>query len=302
MKTVLLSLADKVDKGGTLNEAMAEYPRVFREHVLGAVAAGEVAGLLPIVLDDIALDYEFAMMASNRIWKWFSRVLWILAITTVPTATVMPIALHSLFAGARGAIMEYMNQFFRIYLPLMTIPPLAFFIGAWWLKLPQNRRLYYRLELKVPKVSSVSANRSLAAFTRMLCRLQNAGIMPTKAWEVASRVPENLLIADRLQAQTPMIARGGRFSDALMATGLFPNDSMRLLATGESSGQVADSLQRIATYYQEAAKFSAQKANVWEFDIALTAFLIVTGVTMITNFHGYATDIFPAVDKFMGSN
>ena len=135
------------------------------------------------------------------------------------------------------------------------------------------------LILKVPAYGRASKERSLAGFSRILWRLQNAGILPIAAWDTASRASENIVIARRLHGQLDAVRSGGSFSDALAATRLFSSEDQRVLAMGESAGQTVDILQRIAGYHEDAAltsigraKWFAIKIVIWVNVIAIAVF------------------------------
>jgi general secretion pathway protein F len=312
MKSIIQSLVSHVAEGRTLNAGMAEFPRAFPPHITATVEAGEVGGLLPLMLGDIALDYELSLKASNRILKGISLTLWVTAIGSLLLAPALPLMVRGFFSALEtsqgtspgSSLLTMMGPFlsllFKVLIPITAAVLLAYHGTAWYLKLPEQRKRYHTLVLKVPNFGQASRDRSVASFTRILWSLQNAGVYPIKAWEVASKVPENSVIAESLQAQTASIARGGRYSDALSQAGVLSADDIRLLANGESTGQVIDSLQRIAAYYQDAAIVSATKAAQYGLRLAIIAAIIGTGVATIGSV-GYFGELFNGVDKYFGT-
>lgn len=311
MRRIIEQLAVGVQSGGTLNEGMAQFPRAFPPHIVGTVAAGEVAGLLPLMLGDIALDYELAIRASNRVMKFISWMLWTTTYGLFLVTPAIPLMMRGGFAameaGATGGLpffLKMMQPFFsvtmHITLPLLVIPTVLYHGIAWYLKQPHMRNTYYSLVLKMPGYGKASRERSMASFSRILWRLQNAGVMPIKAWEVASRVPENSVLAANVQAQTNSIAAGGRYSDALVRAGFFSQDDIRMIQTGESTGQLPDSLQRIAAYYEDAALVSANSAKWIGLRISILFVIIASGAATI-GATSYMGEMINSVDKYMGT-
>jgi len=309
MRKILESLAANVQTGGTLADGMAVFPRAFRPHVVGTVAAGEVGGLLPIMLADIALDYELALRASSRATKFISWSIWSTTFGFFLTAPALPLMMRGGFAAANQAggteFIGKMMQPFIAFTMHVTFPILAFLFGAYHigaliLKQPSMARTYHTLILKLPRFGKASRERSIASFTRILWRLQSAGVMPIKSWEVASRVPENSVIAESLQAQKNFIANGGRYSDALTQADVLTYDDIRQLSVAESTGQVTETLQRIAAYYEDAASVSAGKAKYLGLQIAIFFLILSMGATLIGT-SSYFGEMIDGVDKFMGS-
>jgi type IV pilus assembly protein PilC len=182
----------------------------------------------------------------------------------------------------------------------MGIVIAAYHIGAAIIRQPGMRPLVHRLVLRVPNFGYASKERSLASFSRILWRLQSAGILPIQAWDAASRAAENVVIATRLYEQVETIRSGKKFSEALAATGLFSSEDQRVLAAAELAGSTGDILQRIAAYHEDAA-ISAVGRTRW----MIIRVLIMINVLSIAAI-GYATirqvqNQFDWVDWFMKS-
>ncbi|HEY3299072.1 MAG TPA: type II secretion system F family protein, partial [Armatimonadota bacterium] len=312
MKRIIAELAARVEAGGSLNEGMSHFPRAFPEHIAGTVAAGEVGGLLPLVLGDIALDYELALRASSRVIKGWSWFLWINSIVLLWSAPAIPMMVRGGFSamestGGQAGLQfvsvmmgPYLSLLFKVLIPITALVLLIYFGISWYLKLPSQRRLYYSLVLKMPNYGQASRDRSVASFTRILWRLQSAGVLPIKAWEVASRVPENAIISDSLQSQTSFIANGGRYSEALSNAQALSADDIRLLTNGEATGQLIDSLQRVAGYYEDAAMTSSTRANWFGLRIAIFFAILSGGIATIGSV-SYVGEILKGVDKYFGT-
>lgn len=313
MRKIALRMASRVQNGEQLSDCMAEFPRAFAPHIVGCVAAAEVAGLMPLVLGDIALDYEIALRASNRIGKMISWALWVNAFIMILLAPFASMTIKEGFKaidsgkiGEHTPKLEVVGQVFSPilhYIMTKLFIPMVLIVGVYHLVMlilrqPSMTRLRHQLVLKVPWASKVSRERSLASFSRILWRLQNAGILPIRAWDVASRVPENTIIGASLQAQTPLISSGAKFSDALKATNLFTYDDLRVLQTAEMSGQTIDTLQSISTQYEDSAMTSAGKARWIGLRIAVIATLIGTGVFLCWS-ATYLHAAFEVTDKWI---
>ena len=60
-------MADDIEGGSTLSEAMAKYPRCFDRLFVNMVAAGETGGVLDLILSRIADFKEKAMRLKARV-------------------------------------------------------------------------------------------------------------------------------------------------------------------------------------------------------------------------------------------
>ena len=292
-------LAAQVGAGGTLTSAMTEFPRAFPPHVIGVVNAGELGGFLPPIVGDVALDYEISQRATSRGIKFFTWMLWINALAQLPLA---PIPLMMFKPGmedvAVGVVQGIVLSVKYVVVPII-LAVLAYFTAAWMLRQPSMRPISHSMILRVPWAGRASRQRSMASFTRILWRLQNAGILPIHAWEAASRSAENVIIAEKLHGQLDAVKAGRKFSDAMQATEMFREDDARLLAMGESSGQTTDSLQRIAAFYEDAALYSAGRARWLGIHVAIAANIVSLGVVSICIAKIYP-NMFKWVDWYFG--
>ena len=297
---ISLALSGLVQSGVPLSVAMENYPKAFPMHVRGTIAAGELGGFLPFAVGDIANDYEIALKSSTRIARFLSVFIWVNAISLMVFIPLGPLFFRGVFSlgdpaaqylGLGEKLMMVVQPLFR-FIVMYSLPALALYLFGYYMikhhySLPQNRLRYYELLLRIPRMGRISKERSLASFSKILWRLQTSGILPIQSWEAASKTPENLFIAETLAKQTDRIRGGVTFSDALTSTGLFSEDDQRILETSEKSGRATDSLQRIASFYQDAALVSAGRSRWVSTRIGCLVWIIVLGLIAIFFWHSY---------------
>jgi len=308
MRFVCERMATLVQMGQSLSTAMTEFPRVFPPHVIGVTMAGELGGFLPAVVGDIALDYELEQRASNRWSKTISNVLWINAIGTLLVAPFLPLMYSTAATMDSNSPLDYLQAGLNAWLHYVTTymaPPLALVLGAYFiakfvLRQPNMRSVRDALRLRAPAgIGRANRLRSLASFTRILWRLQQAGILPIQAWDAASRAAENTHIAARLYQQVDAVRSGRKLSEALGATGLFTSEDQRVMALGESSGETADILHRMAAYYEDAALTAAGRGKWFMTRIAIWANILALAYVFYCTEIKTSMNIMDFVDKFM---
>ena len=279
LRRITERMAERVNAGEQLSQAMEEFPRAFPPHVVGVIAAGELGGFLPVVIGDIALDYDLAQRASSRVLRYISQLLWLNAIGTVLVSPVFPAFFTPGVTSVGTMLPVYLRLVLKYAIPPLVILIGGYHIGAAVLRRRSMRPVAHSLVLRVPWAGRASKERSLASFSTILSRLQNAGIAPIQAWDAASRASENTVIASRLQEQVEAVRAGRKFSEALAATSLFTGEDQRVLATAESAGQTPDALQRMSAYYADAAAVSAGRTK-W---LGLRAAILATLLSILVS-------------------
>src|SRR2546428_9452178 len=67
MKKTIIKVADSVQSGSTFSDALALHPRVFNDLYVNMVKAGEVGGVLELVLTRLAEFQEKAAKIKNKV-------------------------------------------------------------------------------------------------------------------------------------------------------------------------------------------------------------------------------------------
>jgi type IV pilus assembly protein PilC len=296
MVSIAGRLSELVQSGETLSSSMEEFPHAFPPNVIGVIRASEVGGFLAIVMEDIALDYELASRASAGKIRWLAGGLWINGIGTILVAPLFSIGTQNFLDAMKpggslnfAAIARNYLSWTGVHLVLpMAIIYLIYLLTVYTMRQPSMRYTAHRMLLRMPLgYGRASRERSLASFTRILWRLQNAGVLPIKSWDAASYAAENVYVAAQLHDQLDGIRSGMKFSEALAASGLFTSDDLRQVSIGEASGLVPDALQRTAAYYEDAANTTAGRTKWYGVRLAGIVNIIAIGVV------AYCMEILP---------
>jgi type II secretory pathway component PulF len=131
MRAVACKMASRVETGGRLSDAMQEFPLLFPPHIVNCVYAGEVGGFLPVILGDIALDYELSQRASNRWIRLAVFLGWINAIAVVMVAPLVPSLYTPGVEDLQGAVTAY----FHFVVPRIVLPTIVAFTSYYLIKI-----------------------------------------------------------------------------------------------------------------------------------------------------------------------
>jgi len=299
LSKVTFEMAEGARTGGRISDVMERYPKIFEDHIVGLVRAGELGGFLEIALSEIALNYEQNVALFRG--AWIPKLMAVQAIYAL--ALAIPL-FHDLLdpagleKGFTGNLMVYlMHEAILLPLTFCIIQGVKF---AWNRgQQPQLRHLRDSWTLRVPPFGDLHRQAALASFVRMLRRLYHAGVSPIPAWEGASRTASNVVIRDRLASSYDMMQKGVSLPDAFAATGLFNGNIEQLLMTGHLSGQVVESLDQIAEYYQNQVDEASKKAKFGILRIGIITMLVLGGITIAWAAHSYFAALFHFGDSMM---
>jgi len=274
-----VSLRARVMEGASLAQALAEFPDSFPEIFRATVAAGEQSGRLEIVLDKLA-DYAEARDALKQ--KILAALAYPLLLTLVAVAVVAGLLtwvvpqivgvfqnLHQTLPLATRALIA-LSAFLRGWGWLLLLVLIAALVAARVaLRAEAMRYRWHELLLRMPLVGRLTRAANTARATRTLALLADSAVPLLDALGIAAQVVPNLPMREALRRAAFKVREGSAFSRALGESGQFPPVALRLIASGERSGELPRMLGEAAAQQQR------------ELDRWLTALTAVLGPAVI---------------------
>ncbi len=255
-----MALRARVMEGASLAQALGEFPDSFPDIFRATVAAGEQSGRLDNVLEKLA-DYADARDALKQ--KILAAVAYPLLLTLVAIAVVT--GLLTWVVPQIVGVFENLHQ----QLPLATrilIALSAFLRGSGWLivlvlvvlaagarvalRNDATRRRWHAFVLRIPVAGRLTRAANTARATRTLALLAESAVPLLDALGIAAQVISNLPMRDALRRAAFKVREGSAFSRALGESGQFPPVALRLIASGERSGQLPRMLGEAAAQQQ----------------------------------------------------
>lgn len=285
---VIMGVRSKVVEGHTLADSLAQFPGVFPKLYRATVSAGEHAGHLDAILDRLA-DYTENHQAMQQ---------------KITTALIYPVLLTLIAIGVVAGLLGYVvPQVVSVFenmgqeLPVLTRGMIALsdFVtssGPYVLVLlialvVLFYRLYKRdgfrrrvdhLLLRLPLFGNLIRGKNSASFSRTLSILAGSGVPILSALQNSAETIGNLPMREAIEETAERVREGGSISASLQRSALFPPMTVHLIASGESSGNMEEMLERAAEQ-QERETTTTISAALGLFEPALV--LIMGAVVLI---------------------
>ena len=270
LKRVIGYVADDIEGGATLSEAMSKYPRCFNRLFVNMVAAGEVGGVLDIILQRLADFMEKAekLKAKVKGAMVYPSVVMFVALSivlalmikivpvfgevlsdigdgaTLPTLTLKLMAVSDWLLARKG-----LNAILVIVTPfvLMMLVRLIRQFGY-------GRFVLDTLNLKyIPVVRKICYKTSVARWTRTLGTLISAGVPILEALNIARETSGNEVYARMLGKVHHAIRQGDTFANPLRQSKSVDSIVVNMVDVGEETGDMDKMLDKIANNFDEEA-------------------------------------------------
>ncbi|MFH0986384.1 MAG: type II secretion system F family protein [Candidatus Omnitrophota bacterium] len=261
-KIVIEDLGNRIRQGELLSEAMGQYPSIFNHLTLGMIRTGERSGSLDEVLFKLAEHREKEQETRRKIQSALAYPM-VVVVTGVGTVFLMftfflP-KLTRLFSGMKQELpwvtkLLISSSGFMSHYGVLGITGIALLIAvvAWKTSGNKKKRALDALTLRVPFINRFVTTSEMARFSRSLGLLLKNGIPVYESLPLATETLDNLVLKARLaEASEAMMNRGCTLSESFNRSGVFPEFLLSMIAVGEESGKLEESLDQIASSYEK---------------------------------------------------
>jgi type IV pilus assembly protein PilC len=262
LKDILGELALSIEGGSTFSEALAQHPKIFNRLFVNMVKAGELGGVLEVVLKRLAEFSEKAQKIKGKVKAamFYPTAVMIVAVGILVLLMVFVIPkFKEVFAGMNMTLPWFTNFVMGIsdlvknhILP--TMGGVAIFVVLFLVvvnKTKLGRRLWDMFKLKVPIVGPVVSKVSIGRFTRTLGTLVSSGVPILQALTIVKETAGNVVIAGAISSVHESVKEGETITAPLEGSGVFPPMVVSMVDVGEQTGALPEMLLRIADNYDE---------------------------------------------------
>lgn len=259
-RALTVALRARVMEGAALAQAMAEFPETFPDVYRASVAAGEQSGQLDTVLEKLA-DHAEARDALAQ--KLIGALAYPLLLTLVAAAVVTGLLafvvpqIVSVFQGTGQAlplatrVLLAVSDFLRAWGWLLLLVLAGAVVGAALaLRRDTIRHRWHAIVLRLPLLGRLTRAANTARAARTLALLSGSAVPLLDALSITAQVVPNLPMREALRRAAVRVREGTAFARALADSGHFPPVALRLIASGERSGQLPRMLDQAARQQQ----------------------------------------------------
>ena len=259
---VIKQIADDVEDGTPLSEAMKKHP-MFDPFVISMIRSGEVAGRLDASVDQVADNVESNYELTSKIrgaMLYPSVILFVtVAIGIFVTSYVLPkiTSIVRELSGGSGLpwyteVVMTIGSFMGSYWWAVVIILLGGMAGGWYyINTKDGRAEWDTILLKIPIIGHLVANVYLARFAENLSVLIQGGIPMVQALLIVADVVNNEHYKDIILAGAENVKKGGFLSETLSRHASIPPMVTQMVAIGEESGKLNETLRHIAQFYSK---------------------------------------------------
>ena len=263
LKNTIDKLADSVQSGSTFSDALALHPKIFNDLYVNMIKAGEVGGVLELVLTRLSEFQEKASKIKNK----------------VLSAMVYPVIVMTMAVGIMCFLLVFIvPRFEAIFHDLLgdkPLPPVTRFVlgvsgfmqhhGLVLLaaivaivviynfigRTRKGRLVIDIFKLRMPLFGNLNRKTAISRFARTLGTLVTSGVPILQALNITRETAGNAAIARAIARVHDSVKEGESIVQPLEASKAFPAMVVSMIDVGEETGKLPEMLLKIADVYDD---------------------------------------------------
>jgi type IV pilus assembly protein PilC len=264
-KKVIGYVADDIEGGCTLSEAMGKHPKAFDRLLVSMVAAGETGGVLDLILARCADFMEKAQKLKSRVKS--AMVYPIVVLTAAFTILLLLMKyvipqfktvleemigegkLHPITTAVLGVSNWIATQYG--WAIILGVPFGIIFLLRIVRKFRTGKYVLDSIKLKLPVMGQLTNKVSVTRWTRTLGTLIGAGVPILDAINVTRDTAGNEVFANMLNNVHNSIRQGDTFAGPLRQSKTVDLIVSNMVAVGEETGDLDKMLLKVADNFDE---------------------------------------------------
>jgi type IV pilus assembly protein PilC len=296
LRNTVNKLAEGVQSGGTFSESLAQHPRIFNDLYVNMVKAGELGGVLEVVLTRLA---EFQEKAAKIKSKVIAAMVYPSIVMTMALAIMAFLLIYivpkfeGIFHDMLGdkplpgitrfviSISRFVQEHWLILLGLIIVA----IVGRTFLSRTAGGRSFLdRVKLRLPLFGDVIRKTAISRFSRTLGTLVTSGVPILQALNITRATADNTVISNAIGQVHDSVKEGESIVQPLEASGAFPPMVISMIDVGEETGQLPEMLLKIADVYDDEVDNSVATLTAMLEPIMIVFLAVVVGTIVIALF------------------
>lgn len=259
-KAVLEDVAESIQSGDSLEQALAKHPLVFDSLYTSMVQAGQKGGVLDPILANLAEYYQNQLRLRNKIREAITYpvavLVFAMAVVSFIIAFIVPkfeeifSQMHQELPAATQLLIGASRAFAAYWYLFVGTPVLLY--GGFHMALRSRAfaTWVHKRVLGSPIFGMVALKVETARFARTLGTLQQAGVEILAGLGIVQQAAQNIVVANAIGQARESVRQGEQISAGLTSSNVFPELVVRMMRTAEGAGKLPQVCLKVAERFE----------------------------------------------------
>lgn len=255
------TIREDIQLGSSLSSAFSKHDKVFDQLYVNMIRVGESGGILPTILDRVAVYLEkseklrqkvqSAMIYPSVIVSMALAITLLLIIKVVPTFASIYDSLGQKLPAMTQMLIDLSNFLQHYFLMVVVAGVIAFFAFKKYRKTEMGCLQVDTLLLKLPIFGDLICKVAVSRFARTFATLSSSGVPILESLDIVGKTCGNRVIELLVDEVKESVKGGESIAIPLAKSSVFPPMVTKMIAIGEKSGQMEKMLTKVAEFYNE---------------------------------------------------
>ncbi len=260
LRRALQNVTAAMWEGFNLSQGLGRHPHIFSPMTIALISAAEESGSLSEVSQQLATYLENRDRLMHKVRAALTYPIFLCGFFTV----VLAIATFWLIPKFRDIYTGFGAKLPWLTETVFTINAFVLHYVAWmvagvaaaallfvlWARRPAGRAVIDRVLLTLPIFGPLLQRAAIARLCRSLAILLSGGIPINRGLELAQETSGNSVVAAAIRRAREEILKGNKIASSFKAQRIFPHMLIRMIATGEETGNLSRLLEKMADFYE----------------------------------------------------
>lgn len=279
--------------GDSFSKAMENQGNSFPPILINMVKSSELTGELPEALDDMAEYFTQTEEAKKEMISAMTYPCIVLLLAIVVSVFMMVYIVPQfaeIFTSMDGAeiptftkIVLNVSDFLKAN--LIKIVLVAILVIVIFVYLFKNVKVWRKgtqwILMHIPVVSNIIIYNEVAMFSKTFSSLLSHNVFITDSMKVLRKITNNEIYKALIFDTVNNLAAGEKVSTAFKDHWAFPAPAYEMIVTGEKTGQLAEMMGKVSSYYQSEHKNSVTRVKALMEPVIIVFLTVVVGMIVL---------------------
>ena len=286
------SLVFELTTGQTFSETLARQGNAFPPLLVNMIKSAEMTGNIEKTLDEMSEYYQeiedtkkaiiSAMAYPSVVMVFALGIVIFMLVYIVPKFTQVYESMNSEVNSITQICLD-LSEFFQtkyMYLIGGVLIFIVTFIVLWKNSLA-FKGFMQRIFMHLPVVGKLMIAKEMNLFARTFASLQKNNVLLTDSIDILSKITSNEVYKDIMMRTINNLIKGNKMSETFADHWAVPEIAYFMIVTGESTGELAEMLDKVADYYQKEERNTVGQIKTFIEPVMIVSLALVVGFILI---------------------
>ena len=274
--------------GESFSSALEKQGKMFPALLINMIKAAEATGTLEETLEDMANYYTevdktrkqmiSAMTYPSIIGIFSIAVITFILVYVIPEFTDLYAQSDAELNGLTAFIITMSNWLqSNVFLVLIIAIVVVIILILAYKNIKAFRMAIQKVLMKIPVVGNIIIYNEMTIFAKTFASLLRNNVFITDSMDILSKITSNEVYKSIMYNTINNIAKGEKISTAFKDHWAVPDVAYYMIVTGESTGELAEMMSRVSSYYQEMHRSIVNNLKSFIEPIMISSLALIVG-------------------------